>query len=252
MTTEIAILSPEKTIVTYRLASLGSRVLALVVDALCVLAIEVIIAMAMNFLESIGNPVLASFATLRYPLYSASIFLYFILLEGLWNGQTLGKKACSLRVRNADGTPVTFQNAVGRNLLRTADWLPGLFFLGSLLIFLTPKAQRFGDIVCGTIVITERRGDTRFAAAPHRIATEAHPYEQYVGELRGMTLDEYKALRRLCDRFPELPALIQDRLLREVWKPIGNRRGVAEMPGVHPIYLAEATVMKYGRQHGLL
>jgi hypothetical protein len=41
-------------------------------------------------------------------------------------------------------------------------------------------------------------------------------------------------------------------MLVEVWRPIALRRMVPEVPGVHPLLLAEATVMKYGRQHGLL
>src|SRR5580704_16388531 len=132
-----------------------------------------------------------------------------------------------------------------------ADLLPSMYFVGLAAIFTTPRAQRFGDLVAGTIVTHEKRGLATFAPAPHRLAGE-HPYEQYVGELRGLTLDEYRALRRFCDRYPELPTAIQNRMLDEVWRPIAMRRGVKDMPGVHPLLLAEATVMKYGRMNGLL
>ncbi len=67
-----------------------------------------------------------------------------------------------------------------------------------------------------------------------------------------MTLAEYDALRRLCDRFPELDPEVQTSLLQDVWEPIAERRKVEKVPNVHPLYLAEATVMKYGRQHGLI
>ena len=67
-----------------------------------------------------------------------------------------------------------------------------------------------------------------------------------------MTQEEYNALRRLCDRFPELPPPTQAKVIREIWKPIAARREVPDLPNVHPIYTAEAAVMKYGRQHGLL
>ena len=192
---------------------------------------------------------LAGMAT---PAIIVSFFMYFILLEGLWNGQTLGKKALGIRVRMVDGTAITFQAALGRNLLRMADMLPPVsYFVGFAAIFTTPRAQRFGDLVSGTIVTHEKRGLPIFSPAPHRLAGE-HPYEQYVGDLRGLTLEEYRALRRFCDRYPELPTSIQQRMLDEVWRPIALRRGVPEMPGVHPLLLAEATVMKYGRMHGLL
>lgn len=67
-----------------------------------------------------------------------------------------------------------------------------------------------------------------------------------------MTVPEYNALRRFADRFPELPANIQEKLVNEVWAPIANRRKVPSYDNIHPIYLAEAVVMKYGREHGLL
>lgn len=76
--------------------------------------------------------------------------------------------------------------------------------------------------------------------------------EHAIGDLRGMSVEEYVALKQLCDRFPELPATVQERLLKDVWRPIAMRRAVPDLPGVHPIYLAEATVMKFGRDRGML
>lgn len=247
MTHEFAILSPEKTILTYRLAGLGSRALAHLLDVILIVA-------ALFGIVSLTQLVLV----LEPGLYQAVVmmsaalgpFLYFILLEGLWNGQTLGKKATGLRVRLADGTPVTFQAALGRNLLRPADVIPLTYLVGLIAVFTNPKAQRIGDLVAGTIVVHEGRPLARFSPAPHKMGL--HPLEPHVGELRGMTPEEYVALKRLCDRFPELGTAVRDRLMREVWQPLANRRGVPPLPNVHPIYLAEAVVMRYGREHGLL
>jgi hypothetical protein len=177
-------------------------------------------------------------------------FLYFILLEWLWNGCTLGKKAAGLRVRMQDGTPITFAAALGRNLLRPADFLPMLYLAGVIAMFTNPRSQRIGDLVANTIVCYERRPSQQYSIAPHSVGI--HPFEEAVGNLRGMSLEEYDALRRLCDRFPELTEERQRKLLNEIWLPFALRRNVPEVAGVHPLYLAEAVVMKYGRQHGLL
>ncbi|HLK16544.1 MAG TPA: RDD family protein [Fimbriimonadaceae bacterium] len=250
MNTEILMLSPEKAVISYRLASLGSRIFAHLVDLLVDGALTLAIMYVMLALAAAG-PVGQQLAGLAQPVSIGFFFLYFILLEGLWNGQTPGKKAMGIRVRMSDGTPITFQAALGRNLIRPADMLPNFYFVGFAAIFTTPRAQRFGDLVSGTVVTHEKRGLPIFHPAPHRLAGE-HPYEQYVGDLRGMTLEEYRALRRFCDRYPELSTAIQSRMLNEVWRPIALRRGVPELPGVHPLLLAEATVMKYGRMNGLL
>ncbi len=242
------VLSPEKTILSFRLAGLGARVGAHIVDIAAVGTLVFVLVLGISMAFGSIDPDIATGST----MFLAFIvpLAYFILLEGLWNGQTLGKKIANIRVRMADGTPITFSAALGRNLLRPADMLPGPYFLGLLAIFTNPRAQRIGDLVAGTIVCLERRPEPRFAIAPHSVGI--HPLEGHVGDLRGMTVPEYNALRRFADRFPELPANIQEKLVNEVWAPIANRRKVPSYDNIHPIYLAEAVVMKYGREHGLL
>ncbi len=247
MSQEVAILNPEKTILTYRLAGLGVRIGAHILDVILVIAAVIGILVGIGLLGLI-EPGLATAAALI--VVQLGIFAYFILLEGLWNGQTLGKKAFRIRVRMADGMPITFGAAIGRNLLRPADFLPALYFAGIVAMFTNQKSQRIGDLFANTIVCYEERPNPIMATAPHVVGI--HPLESAVGDLRGMTIEEYNALRRYCDRFPELPFDIQNRLTEEVWGPIAVRRLVPTLQNVHPIYLAEAVVMKYGRQHGLL
>ena len=245
MRNDLAILSPEKTIITYRLSGIGSRILAHLVDILIAYAVG-------RILSEIVAAAIAGSAPQAAQAISAVVqilwfFLYFILFEGLWNGQTLGKKAIGIRVRMANGLPVTWSAAVGRNLLRPADLL---YFTGILAMFSTPKSQRIGDLVSNTVVTFEKRAMPYFTPAPH--VAGIHPLEGQVGDLRGMTIEEYNALRRFADRFPELPTGVQSKLVREVFQPIAAKRGIKAMTNVHPLYLAEAAVMKYGREHGLL
>jgi uncharacterized RDD family membrane protein YckC len=247
---ELALLSPEKTILTYRLASIAARVFAHIVDVIVIIVCIVATGFLIALSGVLGQGVFVLSVT-AYQIFLALFpFLYFILFESCWNGQTLGKKALSIKVRMGDGTAVTPLAAIGRNLLRPADMLPGTYFVGLLAMFTTPKSQRLGDLVANTVVVYEKRAVPNFTPAPHTAGI--HPLEGQVGELRGMTMDEYNALRRYCDRFPELSAPAQTKLTEEVWLPIAARRGVEMAPNIHPIYLAEAVVMKYGRGHGLL
>lgn len=254
---ELLVISPEKTVLTFRLAGIGSRSLAHLFDFVLLVLILLIIVIGVALLAGLtvfttGSADVGGGLGMLILGVTSSLgpFLYFILFEWLWNGQTPGKKALGIRVRMADGTPVTFAAAVGRNLLRVADLLPGSYFVGLIAMFTNPKAQRIGDLFAGTIVLHERRIEAKFRPAPH--TDNSHPLEDSVGELRGMTSEDYWALRRLCDRFPELPTNVQAKLVREVWQPIANRLGVASIPNVHPLFLAEAVVMRYGRIHGML
>jgi uncharacterized RDD family membrane protein YckC len=244
---DFAILTPEKTILTYRLAGVGSRILAQFLDGLIIMVILFGLNMAAGLLGMAEPTVALIVALLSFFLVP---FLYFILLEGLWRGQTIGKRATGLRVTMEDGTPITFMASVTRNVLRPGDFLPLFYFVGIITIFTNPSSQRIGDLVARTVVLHEKQPGPLYIMAPH--SAGVHEYEDRIGELRGMTLNEYDALRRLCDRFFELSPDAQRKLIQDVWKPIAQRRHIPEVADVHPLRLAEATVMKYGRRHGLI
>ena len=246
---DLAILTPERTVLDYRLAGMGSRALAHALDILLVIAGMIAVSMAASFTilridQAIGTGVLLF-------LYFLLPILYFVLQEGLGNGQTLGKRAMKIRVRMADGTPVGLEAAILRNLLRPADMVPPPYLIGLASIFLSPSAQRLGDLAAGTVVVSERQEPPKYAVAPHGVGT--HPLEAYVGPLRGLTMDEYAAFRRLADRFYELPHDAQARLLGTIYRPVAKRLSVPDPPqGETEIRMVEAIVMAYGRRKGLL
>ena len=57
---------------------------------------------------------------------------YGIVTEWYWRGQTLGKRMLRLRVMDEQGLRLRFNQIVIRNLLRTVDMLPGLYFVGGV------------------------------------------------------------------------------------------------------------------------
>jgi uncharacterized RDD family membrane protein YckC len=77
--------------------------------------------------------------------------VYYIVMEAAC-GATVGKLLLGLRVRGADGAPVAVRAAIARNVLRVVD---GLFFYlpGAVLVWSSPRRQRLGDRVAGTVVI---------------------------------------------------------------------------------------------------
>lgn len=250
MTREIALLTPEKAVITLRLATIGSRVTAQLFD----LFLVVVISMALMLLVAqipLLAPAWAAFAELlAVIIVSFGFFAYFIFFEGLWNGLTPGKRMAGIRVCKVDGTPIDMRAAMGRNFLRIADFLPFGYFAGLLATFTSPRSQRLGDMVAGTIVVGRPTELPQVFLSPHTVGV--HPYERVVGPLTGMTTAEYMVLRRICDRYPEFDAATQARLVREVWRPLAHRLGVPIPAGIPEILVMEAVVMKFGRIHGLL
>lgn len=242
------VLTPEKVVVSYQLAGVSSRIFSHLFDLFAMMVIMTGVSFVMGIVGFAMGPELS--AAISSLVLIVVFFAYFIVLEAFWNGQTLGKKILSLRVAMADGTPVTRGAATYRNLLRPADMFPGTYLVGLLSVFLNVRCQRLGDIAAGTVVIHETSLSRGFTPAPHRYGV--HPFEDHVGTLHRMSLEEYQALKRLCDRFPELPPAIQNKSIAEIWNPFAAAHGIAPLQNVHPVYLMEAVVMKYGRQHKLI
>ena len=97
------------------------------------------------------------------------VLLYFPLCEITMNGQTPGKMALRIKVITDEGSQPSIGQYLIRWLFRMIDfpwWLLGavlnqvlpwwtlpLIFLGLACVIFTPKSQRIGDLLAGTILI---------------------------------------------------------------------------------------------------
>lgn len=89
-------------------------------------------------------------------LVSLPAFLYYVLLETFWNGQTIGKYTMKTRVVKLDGSKPSFANYFVRWILRIVDVSLTSGGLAVLTILIRGNGQRVGDIAAGTTVISEK------------------------------------------------------------------------------------------------
>jgi len=82
---------------------------------------------------------------------------YWIVLETLWGGRTLGKLLLGLRVVDERALPLRPVQLVIRNLLRPIDQLPLLYLVGGVSLLASRWGQRLGDLAAGTVVVTVRK-----------------------------------------------------------------------------------------------
>lgn len=155
----LTIETPEQIPLSFLLAGIGSRFLALAVDTLIQMVAFLIIgalalALGVATRESKGA---TSWVTAAIVLAIFVVwFGYFAFFEAVWNGQTPGKRYLHLRVIKDDGRPLGAFDSVGRNLLRIVDSIPGIYAVGIVTALLSPKNKRLGDYVAGTVVVHER------------------------------------------------------------------------------------------------
>jgi uncharacterized RDD family membrane protein YckC len=145
------IVTPEAVALDVDVAGPGSRLLAMMLDGL--IQIAILIPVFAILAAAPGSTSLVIALILGFLV----IFGYFPLLEGMWHGQTPGKRAQRLRVVMADGQPASWAPILVRNLVRLVDALPGMYAVGVVSMVLTRRSQRVGDLAAGTIVVRERR-----------------------------------------------------------------------------------------------
>ena len=143
--------TPEGVQLAAVLADPLSRAQALLLDML-IIAVSLYVLAVLLSLLSAGLASQGIFTALAFVL----VWGYFFLFEWLWRGVTPGKRALNLQVISADLMPLSAAQAAWRNVLRYLDWLPGFFGVGALALVLSPKNQRLGDWMAGTVVIFRR------------------------------------------------------------------------------------------------
>ena len=147
-----------------RLARVGSRVLALLLDIFvqfCVYLLLVLIA-------EIGLAVLGPASDTALQEGVAIVVLTVVLVgyptaaETFSRGRTVGKLAMGLRVVRDDGGPIGFRHALTRNLVGVAVEWPGILvfpltWVAALVTMMAnPQSKRLGDLMAGTIVVHDR------------------------------------------------------------------------------------------------
>ncbi|TDJ70184.1 MAG: RDD family protein [Planctomycetota bacterium] len=156
------------------LAGAGSRFAAGLIDGMLILTIT------LGFLVLailLGGVDVTGFSNFVLGLVGMGniLFLvaYNVVFPIVWDGQTPGKRVMGLRIVSAEGHPATRMQMLVRGLLWIVDVLVLVpISIGVLLIAVTEKRQRLGDIVAGTLVARE---------APLGVASEPWPRESWTG-----------------------------------------------------------------------
>lgn len=150
--TQIRIQTAQNVAINYEIASLGDRIAGALIDA--VIKIVYVFAIAMFF--GIITGTIPGFKAWYFIIpFFLPVLFYTLLCETFLNGQTFGKKAMNTKVIRLDGIEPNFGNYLVRWLFKLID--EQMFYIGLIIIAVSDKGQRVGDIVAGTTVIKLRK-----------------------------------------------------------------------------------------------
>ena len=203
--------TPEQTILSYTVAGIGSRTAAALVDLMIIVAGELslyflIVELSTMFggHTSAAQRISSGWATALGVLVSfALLWGYYVVFEGLWDGQTPGKRMLGIRVVQDGGYSVSFGASAARNLIRFVDMQPGLLYaVGLVSVTISKSGKRLGDFVAGTFVVHEQRALIKSAVrSTPDVATSAAITSR-------LTEEEFALLGRFVARRGDLdPAL---------------------------------------------
>ncbi|MGO8998877.1 MAG: RDD family protein [Polyangiaceae bacterium] len=227
--TSVAIETPEHIVFRYRVAGPARRLVAYLVDLIVCYGAAALISFLILFAtvgsgavgDAVDSTAQLGIGIILVVLFAAQ-WVYFVAWEAT-TGRSPGKMAAGLRVVTTSGRPIGFGPAALRNVLRAADALPTGYAVGVGALALSPRFQRLGDLVAGTMVIIPERPH---AATLIRVFPPAQPRELATmpDEVR-LDADERAALEMFLRRRGTLGPAREHELASMVVEPLAERFG---------------------------
>lgn len=249
--TDVAIETPEHIVFRYRVAGPARRALAQLLDLLACYGAVALLAVVV-FVSAFGaggatgemtSAAKAGGGLLLLALFAAQ-WLWFAAWEAAL-GRSPGKMALGLRVVTTSGRAIGLRAAALRNLLRAADALPTGYLVGLVSMALSPRFQRLGDLVAGTMVVVPERSR---AAAPLVLAPAARPDElATLPDHVTLDADERAAIELFLRRRHTLGVAREQELARMVARLLSEKLGASHPDPARLLALVYDRAVNVGR-----
>jgi len=243
----VVIETPEHLDLEFRLAGLGTRFLAYLIDRLIqfgfIITLIILTSLSLHLTAKLV-PLGAVFGKIQQSaahwivaaavlVYGVITIGYFILFEYLWNGATPGKRWQGIRVISKDGTPITFVDSAVRNILRFVDVLAEVYPIGLVVMFVDSKNRRLGDLAAGTLVILESSAQIpQYRSEEPRDQPEIAPAIKLA--VSRMTPDDFRVVSKYLARCEGLDAEYRRELAQEIHFRLFEGTGHFLPPGSDP------------------
>jgi uncharacterized RDD family membrane protein YckC len=232
---QLQIDTPEQIALELPLAGIGSRFLGLAIDTLIQFVLYVIGIFLFAFVGTLAAAagvfrffqwIPVSWAPAIVILFVFCVYWgYFAFFEIIWKGQTPGKRVAKVRVIHASGRPINVYEAIGRNLLRVIDGLPGMYGVGIVCMMLNSQNRRLGDYVAGTVVVHDNRtGEVRPEWSSVTESALANP------QLALIASEELVLIETYLHRRAEMDLILRDQVAYKIAARITEKTGLQRDP----------------------
>ncbi len=242
---DAGLVTPEAVVLGLPVASVGSRGVAFVIDALIQLAMVVGLVFAAATVDT------GSLGWVGTTIVLLALFMiligYPVGFETFLRGRTPGKAALGLRVVTVEAGPVGFRHAAIRGALALVDFWMTSGAGAVVTALVTKRGQRLGDLAAGTIVVRERSGAGRVEPATFGVPAGGHDYVARV-DASGLDERDYQAMRSvLVGRRMDRARL--DPLAVQVLQRVAGRVSPGPPAGMPPVDVLACLATAYQHRH---
>ena len=244
------IVTPEAILLELETAGVASRVIAGLTDLAVQVGVLFLGAMTIGFFSVVTGADSDSFFETAYAILLTILLVgYPVVLETLWRGRTIGKRALGLRAVTVEGTPITFRHAALRMMGGLVDrLLPPGGITGALFVLGTRRHQRIGDLLAGTVVIRDPERTPLPTAIWFPVPAGLDVYAATIDPTH-LTSEQYTLLRSFLLRSGELVDNarygVADQLASRAAAVVGHVRPAS----VHPETFLLCLVARYQRRN---
>ncbi len=149
---DFQIRTAQNVLISQNLAGVGQRFVAVILDLLFLSLFYYFVIYLINYAKF--DKLLSGWSFVA--VLTLPYFLYYPLLQYWNNGQTVGKQLMKIRIVKSDNSHPKLGDFLIRWVLRLFEInvIPGL---GLIVMLFSDKNQRLGDMVAGTVVVTEQK-----------------------------------------------------------------------------------------------
>ena len=241
------IITPEGIVLDIETAGFASRILAGLFDLMIQLFLTFVLGVVLTFgLGGSDSAALTAFAIASF----VAIFGYPIVFETWRRGRTPGKSALGIRAVTIEGAPIGLREATLRAMGGVVDrLLPPGGITGALFVLFTPRHQRIGDLISGTMVI---RDPERFSMSPAWWFSAPTGLEAYADTIdpTAITVEQYTVIRSFLTRGARLSPAVRASLGRDLADRLGEQIRHERPPFVMPEVFLMCAMARYQRRNG--
>ncbi len=240
------IITPEAVVLEVETAGVSARVMAGLLDLMVQFGALFAIAVVFGALGIVDGD--SGGRTVFAIVFAAVIMGYPVVLETLWRGRTVGKKAMGLRAVTVEGAPIRLRHAMLRMMGGLVDrFFPPIGVTGTLMILGTRRHQRVGDLMAGTVVVRDPDRTVLPQAVWFPVPVGFEVYAASI-DPTAMTDEQYTVIRAFLMRNRELGPEARYAMALDLADRASRTLQHARAAHVHPEAYLLCVVARYQRR----